>query len=303
MTGARIALLYGLTVLTMGGSWYGIHLQAASTVDPAVSVVWRFVVGGGILLVLAAATGSRLRFRAAEHGWIALHGLLMFSANQVLVYLGAQGLSSGLVAVIFSTLAVMNAINGTLLFGEPLRPGVLLGGVLGVAGMALIFLPHLSAGAGAGIMPYALVCLASAFLTSLGVLVSQRCQRRGVPVLGGTAAAMLYGALICAAYAALSGAAFTIEASPAYLGSLAYVGVIGTAFAFWAFLALVGEIGADRTGYVTVLFPIVALAMSTLFEGYTWSPSAGAGLALVLIGNLLALRGVRRGRSAAPAHG
>lgn len=297
MLDLRTALLYLLTVLVMGGSWFGIHLQVHASVDPAVSLVWRFVIAGTLLVGVAAATGVRLRFSAAEHRWIALQGLLLFCTNQLLIYLASQGLPSGLVAVIFSTIAVMNAINGTLFFGETLRPRVLVGGALGVAGMAVIFHPHLAAG-GDGVLPYLLLCIAGTVCGSFGTLLSQRNQRVHMPVLTGTAFSMLYGAAYCAGFAAVTGAAFTVEASAAYLGSLAYMAVVATALGFWSYLTLVGEIGADRAGYMTVLFPIVALLLSTLFEGYVWSPAAGLGLALVLGGNVLAMRGMRRVRGA-----
>lgn len=293
MPDPRIALLYALTVLVMGGSWFAIHLQVATPVDPAVSLVWRFLIASALMIAAAAMARVRLRFTAREHRWLALQGLLLFSVNQLLIYLASRGLPSGLVAVVFSTIAVMNAVNGTLFFGEALRPRVLVGGILGVAGMAIIFHPHLAA-AGEVVLPFLLLCVAGTACASFGTLLSQRNQRVGMPVLTGTAVSMLYGAAFCALYASLTGKAFIVEASAAYLGSLAYMAVVATALGFWSYLTLVGEIGADRTGYTTVLFPIVALALSTLFEGYVWSPSAGAGLALVLAGNVLAMRGARR---------
>jgi len=42
--------------------------------------------------------------------------------------------------------------------------------------------------------------------------------------------------------------------------------------------------------YATLLFPLVALAISTLVENYRWTPGAGMGIVLILAGNLLVLR-------------
>jgi drug/metabolite transporter (DMT)-like permease len=54
-------------------------------------------------------------------------------------------------------------------------------------------------------------------------------------------------------------------------------------------VTLIGRIGTGRTGYVTVLMPLVALVLSTLFEGYSWTIYAFAGVALVLAGNVIVL--------------
>jgi drug/metabolite transporter (DMT)-like permease len=71
--------------------------------------------------------------------------------------------------------------------------------------------------------------------------------------------------------------------------------------AFGAYLTLLGRIGADRAAYATVLFPLVALAISTVVEDYAWTPIALAGVALVLTGNLLVLLAARRAVPPVPA--
>src|SRR5690606_30754486 len=98
--------------------------------------------------------------------------------------------------------------------------------------------------------------------------------------------------------AAAGGAPLVFDPSFPYVVSLLYLALCGSVVAFGAYLTLLGRIGADRAGYVTVLFPLVALAISTLVEGYLWTPAALAGVALVLTGNLLVLLPQRRARVA-----
>ena len=76
-----------------------------------------------------------------------------------------------------------------------------------------------------------------------------------------------------------------------YILSLAYLAVFGSAVAFGCYLTLVGRIGADRASYATLLFPIIALIISTLFEGYHWTPPALAGVVIILAGNTLSMTG------------
>jgi drug/metabolite transporter (DMT)-like permease len=65
--------------------------------------------------------------------------------------------------------------------------------------------------------------------------------------------------------------------------------VFGTVIAFGCYLKLIGKIGADRAAYATMLFPIVALVISTFFEDYQWSAHNIIGMVLVLMGNGLVI--------------
>ena len=86
------------------------------------------------------------------------------------------------------------------------------------------------------------------------------------------------------------GQAFTIEPTAVYVGSILYLAVGASVLAFAAYLALLRRIGAARAGYSTVLFPVIALALSTVLEGYVWTGLAVAGVVLALAGNVLVLR-------------
>ena len=101
---------------------------------------------------------------------------------------------------------------------------------------------------------------------------------------------MAYGAIFMFLLAFARGSALQFEANLEYTLSLLYLSLFGSVVAFGSYLTLLGRIGPDRAAYVTVLFPVVALSLSTLFEGLRWSLLALAGVILILIGNLLALR-------------
>ena len=98
---------------------------------------------------------------------------------------------------------------------------------------------------------------------------------------------MGYGALALLVTAFLGGKSFTFEPTLLYGGSLLYLAVFGSIIAFGCYLALVGNIGAARAAYATLLFPIVALLISTIWEDYRWTPEAAAGIVLILAGNAM----------------
>ena len=293
-------LFYLATVLIWGSSWWAITFQIG-IVPVEVSIVYRFA-GAAILLAgFCLVTGRRLgRFGLRAHGFMALQGLSLFGVNYLLFYLATPRLTTGLIAVIFSMIVVFNMGFGALFLGSPIRGRVALGAAIGIAGIALVFRPEIAAfdvGGGALLgIGLSIVATASA---SLGNIVSLRNQRAGVPVIEANAFGMAYGAGFMALYALAMGRPFAFDPSPAYVGSLLFLSVFASAIAFWCYLTLIGRVGADRGAYVTVVFPIVALGLSTLFEGFQWSGEAGVGVALVLAGNLLVLVRPRRRRTAA----
>ena len=292
-------LLYVTTVVLWGSSWLAIKYQLG-VVAPEVSLVYRFALAAAIMMVLCVVARRPMRFPLRAHVRMAALGLFLFSTNYVFIYLGSQHLTSGLVAVAFSTVVAMNILLGALLFGAPIRPRVAAGAALGLAGIAIVFRPEIAAfelsSAGSLGLVLALTGTASA---SLGMLTSGRAQAAGLPVIQANAYGMGYGTLFLTGFCLVRGAPFDFDPSFPYVASLAFLAVFATVIGFWSYLTLLGRIGADRAAYVTVLFPIVALALSTAFEDYQWTLAAAAGIALTLLGNVLILSRSRKDREPA----
>jgi drug/metabolite transporter (DMT)-like permease len=101
---------------------------------------------------------------------------------------------------------------------------------------------------------------------------------------------MLYGALLTAIISVFRGHEFTLDATFTYIVSLLYLAIFGSVVAFGAYLTLLGRIGAHKAGYASVMFPVVALILSMLFEGLRLDVTIVLGAALVLLGNLLVLK-------------
>lgn len=281
--------LYLVTVLAWGTSWYGVKLQFG-VVAPEVSVAYRFAIASLLLFAWCRWRGLRLRFSARDHAAMALQGVLLFSCNYLLMYTGIERLTSGLAALVFSTITVMNIAFGALLLGAPVRPRAVAGAAIGLTGIALTFWPELAAfEAGGGALVGLGAVLGATAFTSLGNIASARNQLRGRPVVQSNAYGMAYATLGTCAFIALRGLPVAFDPGAVYIGSLLYLAVFASAIGFGTYLTLLGRIGPDRVAYVTVLFPIVALALSTVFEAYAWTPLALLGAALVLLGNVVVL--------------
>jgi drug/metabolite transporter (DMT)-like permease len=281
--------LYAVTVFVWGTSWIALKGQLGE-VSPEVSTLWRFLLAAPLMWLWAAARGDTLAYPAADHRRFAAAGALMFSSNFVLFLYGGQYLPSGLLAVVFSLVSILNLLLGAAFLGQPIMPRVAVGGVLGAAGIALLYSPQIAGGFERGALLGLAFCLAGTLSFCAGNLVSTAIQRRGVPLLAATAWGMTYGVAALAAIVVVRGQPLIVEWTPRYLGATLYLALFASVVAFASYLTLLRRIGAARAGYATVLFPIVALAVSTLVEGYRWTLAAILGAALALAGNVLVLR-------------
>ncbi len=303
------ALYYLITVLIWGSTWLAIKFQLGA-VSPELSIAYRFALASAVLLLYSRLRGLQLRFNLRQHAFIALQGFLLFALNYVLVYRAELYIPSGLAAILFSTIVIFNVLFGALFLGNPVRPWVVVGALLGMAGLLLIFRREISAfdlssQRTAGL----LLAVGGALSASLGNITSARNQRQGLPVVQVNAWGMGYGALFTFTLAVAMGQPVQFEVSLPYLLSLLFLALFGSVVAFGTYLTLLGNIGPDRAAYVSVLFPVIALLLSTAFEAMRWTLPAAVGMGLVLAGNALVLATGRRrprgksGAGNAPAPG
>jgi drug/metabolite transporter (DMT)-like permease len=291
------AVLYALTVLIWGSTWFAIEFQLG-VVAPEISLVYRYGSASLLLFAWCRFRGLSLRFALRDHAWFVLLGLLLFGINYVIAYRAQLYITSALTAIAFSTMVWMNIINARLFFGIRAGRRVLFGALLGVAGIITLFAPQIGElSFGDAVFFGSFLAVLSALVASFGNMVSQASQKAKLPVVQSNAWGMFYGALFTAVLALANGQEFGFEWTVAYVGSLAYLTVFGSIIAFGAYLTLLGRIGAHKAGYAMVMFPVVALVLSTLFEGLEIDASIVVGTLLVLVGNLFVLDTRRGDRS------
>lgn len=288
--GAFDTLLYAVTVFGWSTSWIAMKAQVG-VVAPEVSLVWRFLIAAAAMWIWVWMRGDRLLFPwRAQIGFAGL-GVFLFSTNFTLFYYGSAALPSGLLSVVFSLASIGNLALGVVFFRQKLSGKVLIGGALGFAGVVAMFSQQIL---GNGFSHAALtglgLCTAGTVSFCIGNQISGMVQRRGIPVLVASAWGMSWACLFLVAGSLLHGSKFVFLPTLAYTTSLVWLAIVSSVLAFWAYLTLLGRIGAARAGYSTVMFPVFALLLSTVFEGYQWTPAAVVGLALVMAGNLFVLR-------------
>ncbi|HAH26286.1 MAG TPA: EamA family transporter [Prolixibacteraceae bacterium] len=273
-----------------GSTWFAIKFQLGQ-VDPLVSVVYRFLIAGLLLMAFSMIRKLNLRYTFQEHLRMMLQGVILFGFNYWFVYLAETHLASGIVAIIFSFSIFTNIFFNYLLLKGKIKKEVMAGAVLGIAGTWLIFNHEFNNSAQIALSYNALMfCLGSIVLASLGNILSKYNQTRKLPVIQTNAFSMTYGSLAMMLMVPLSGRSFSFEATFPYIASLLYLSLFGSIVAFTLYLKLVGDIGPDRAGYTTLVAPVIALVISSFFENYQWGIVAAFGVVLLFAGNILALK-------------
>lgn len=286
----KIWQLFAVCVLTWGTTWYAITFQIGYTA-PEVGVALRSALAAAVVLGYCAARNASLRYPWRVHAYLAVQGSLLYGVSYVCVYHAERHVVSGLVAVGFSASPLVTALGGHLLFGLQVTGRFVAGGLLGLAGVALIFWPQFGkATDGDGVLAGALFTVAAVLLSSLGALAASRNRLRGLPFWPALGFGMLYGAIAAAFVALLQGQSFAVPAVASWWIALLYLSLVGSALTFACYLTLQERIGPGPTGTVGVMTPLLALVVSALFEAFRPDLLTLAGAALAIAGNVLMLR-------------
>ncbi len=285
----RSIAVFVLLALVWGSTWLVIKDQI-SAVPPAWSVVWRFILAAAAMIGLALVRGERMRLTGRELALAAAMGLFQFSLNFQLIYQSEHYLTSGLVAVVFALMIVPNAVLGRLVLGSPLGGRFVAGSGIALAGIAMLMIhEYRIAPPDGGVLTGTLLVTVAIFSVSVGNLLQATPTARGVPVLSLMAWGMIWGTALSAAYALLFTGLPEFDPRPGYVAGIAYLGLAGSALTFPLYSQLLRDWGPGRAAYNSVAVPVVAMALSTLFEGYRWTALAAGGAVLAIAGLLVAL--------------
>ncbi len=279
--------LYLSTVFIWGTTWLAIYYQLGEVPVP-VSVFYRFALAALIMGVGVRLLGKLQATTRMDHVFLVMQGACLFSLNFLCFYTATETTASGLVSVVFSLATIFNAINNHLIWREPVPFRVLAAGFIGAAGLLLLFWPEVSAeGMGLESMQGIGLAVLGTYLFSLGNMITRRNGSKGLHPLTTNTYAMMYGTLILALLLLISGQALVVPTTAEYLPALLYLSVFGSVVGFTTYLMLVNRIGPNNAAYATVMFPVIALFLSSWFEGYVWYTTSFIGLGLVLCGNLV----------------
>lgn len=278
-----------LVALIWGSTWLVIKDQIAA-IPPEWTIVWRFALASAAMCCLAWTRGESLRLPAGGQRLAVLIGLTQFFGNYQFVYQAEHYLTSGLVAAFYALLLVPNAVISRLFLGTPVTGRFLLGSVVAVGGIGLLLLHEAHMAPVRGAVGWGIVLSVFGLLaaSAANVLQAGTVARRvsAVPLM---AWSMIWGTVFDLAFALAAAGPPVIDMRFTYLAGVTYLAIFGSVVTFPLYFHLIRELGAGKAAYNGVATPIVAMLLSTLFEGYRWSLLAVAGSALALAGLIVAL--------------
>ncbi|KNH00634.1 Permease of the drug/metabolite transporter (DMT) superfamily [Qipengyuania citrea LAMA 915] len=288
----RNFIAFVIVSLIWGGTWLVIRDQIAS-VPASWSISYRFVIAALGMFALAALRREPLLLVPGGMRWAALLGLFQFTLNFAFVYNAEAYITSGLVAVMFALLVVPNAVLGRIFLHQPITGAFVLGSLIAAIGVALLF-AHEWRSSPATLQQV----LLGAGLTVGGILsasaanITQAMEgAKKQPFLALLAWAMTIGVLINTVFALATAGPPQFDPRPSYTMGILFLGLAGSVVTFPLYYGLVRKVGAGKAAYSSVIVPVVAMILSTLFEGFVWGPLPAAGAVVTLVGMVVAMRG------------
>jgi len=281
--------LYAVCVLIWGTTWFAITAQIA-VLAPEPGVAIRFGLAAVVLFAFCRWRGIGLRYPMRTHALFMAQGLASFCASYICIYAAERDVVSGVVAVGYAAAPLVMLVLARVFLQTRMSRRVAAGGVAGLAGVALIFGHEFARmAASPTVLRGAVLTAAAVLLSGLGTVAAARYHRHGATGWAPLAWGMAYGAGTSALIALALGRPWGWAWTAPFLGSLAYLVLMGSVAAFGAYYALVRRIGPSKAGYIGVVTPVVALAVSSLLEGFAWTGETVAGVALAIAGNVVAM--------------
>jgi drug/metabolite transporter (DMT)-like permease len=282
-------VLFAICTLIWGSTWIAITYQIGHTAE-TLAVAWRYTLAALCLGLFCMVRGLPFKLPLHIHIKMAGVGFFLYCLNYTLLYMAQAHIISALLALMSSSIIYFNVVLRRWWLKQPIRLEVVVGATFGLAGIICLFVPEFSkvsmdAALAAGLS----IAFVSFFSASIGNVISERILTLGTPVIQMNFYAMSYAMVMLYVTAWFTNDILVIPTAPEFYLSLLYLAIFGSVLAFGSYMKLLKQIGADKAAYVVLVYPIVALVISTFFEGYTWSWLSVLGVAVVLVGNAIAM--------------
>jgi drug/metabolite transporter (DMT)-like permease len=192
----------------------------------------------------------------------------------------------------FALLIVPNALLAKYWLGRQIGGSFMLGSAIACVGVALLMVQEYRAApvGGSEVLFGLSLALCSVITASVSNVLQVTPKIARYPTITILAWSMFWGSLANAGFALFMYGAPVIDFRPSYVGGVLYLSIIGSVVTFPLYFRLIRDIGPGKAAYTGVVIPVVAMVLSTIFEGYVWSPLALAGGGLAIIGLVVAMQ-------------
>jgi drug/metabolite transporter (DMT)-like permease len=272
-----------------GSTWLFIKL-GLEDLPPITFAGIRFVISCAILVVLIRARNIALPSKSRDWLLLLITGVMSFTLNYGLVFWGEQYISSGLAALLQSTLPAFGLVFAHLhLPGERMTWAKSVGVILGVFGVAVVFSNQLAIAGGKALAGCIALVLSALFAAYSNVLVKAHGKNLESAILA--AGQMFFGLIpLMLVGLLLEGNPLAFRWTPMAVVSMLYLAVVGSVIAFLLYYWLVHNMDVTKSMLIALVTPVVAvvLGMVVLGEELTWRTILGglmimAGIGLIVV--------------------
>jgi drug/metabolite transporter (DMT)-like permease len=291
---ARIWAALATVYVVWGSTYLGIDL-AVRTIPPFLMASVRFLIAGALLYAWAIRRGDQTDRPTARH-WLSafLIAAPMLAIGNAAVGWAEQTLDTGTASLIIASVPLWMALLDRVFYAQRLARAVVLGLVIGFAGVGLLVAPGGASGAGSRA---AFVLVFSSLAWAIGSLYSRQAKLPQRPQVA-AAMQMLAGSLMLTVVAAVSGELGRVHPGAISLESwlgLAYLVAVGSLLGFTAYMWLLRAAPTSLVGTYAYVNPVVAVLLGTVLLGepLTWRTLVGGGIIIASVA--LIVRTPRRG--------
>ena len=273
----RARWLLAILVLIWGASWPAIKI-GVTAVPPIWFACLRYVVGTACLVVIVALRRELTLPSSSEWKLIAVSGVLQMAMYSALTALALTRLPPGRSSVLAFSTPLWVVPLSVWWLREPVQWQGRIGVGTGLMGVLLIASPGLQPTAHGQLAPYVfLICAAAGWAVSIVYVRSHRFQASPLALAPWQ---MLVATLLLLPCAIATDGVLPLP-NLRGVASLAYVGPIATAFAYWAVVEVGRHIRATTLSMTLLAVPCVGLLISALTFHETVNAAFGLGVALV----------------------
>lgn len=277
--------------LAWGFSWFAMKLQVSSTVPIEISVLYRFIAVAILMTLLCLVTKTRLKPFRTEYKYFLIIALSNFSLNFLIGYHTTNYIPSGMIAVIFSLSIITSEILKAIFDGKKIQKKIILSSIFGFIGLLFFIFPTIKFSENSSnfsiIYGFILAILMMIIFSIGNYLVEKNKQQNHTPLFTSIALASSISSIYLILINLFLGHKLVFDYSNSYIYSLIYQIFIASIVAFLCLYYLIQKIGTVKASYTALIYPIIALIISSFFEKFEFTILGTIGLFFILIALIL----------------
>ncbi|WP_180896494.1 DMT family transporter [Priestia megaterium] len=249
--------MYIFCLFAWGLNFIAVKIQG-TPVSLKLSLTYRLLITAVLFIILGAFLRPKGIPQKKNVPFILIFGICNFMLSYLCLYYATILSSAAMVTLIFSLKVILTPIALRIFLKESFHPRILLGGLLGVAGVCIFLYPSMGDIHGLADLKGMMIAFLGTVITALGDAASARNAKKKINPLYANVIGFTVGGLLLGGVVIFQGQEISFPTSTSYWSGLLYLTIIASFGAWLFYLKLVERIGGAKSGYMVALFPAIA---------------------------------------------